>query len=347
MKILIIKPSSLGDVIHAMPVVAAIRTLAPGWEIHWLVNSSLAGLVEMTEGVSKIHAFERQLWKNKQKVTMNIQKLYHLARALRREKYDLVLDLQGLFRSGFLTWLTGVKRRIGFDNAREGAVFFYSEKIRVKGKALHALDANYEALKNLFPGKTLPPVSFKMKYPPAVLDSVREKGLDVLLSKGPYCVFSPQARWVSKTWPREHYLHLALKMAESSPLKIVITGSGEEASFWEKAVASHPDKIISLMDKTSLPELAWIISGCEFMICNDSGPMHLAGAFHKKVIALMGPTNPQKTGPYWNACIVREAVSCSPCLKRECPKGEKGMECMKHITPEKVWKTLEKEGLLK
>ena len=100
-------------------------------------------------------------------------------------------------------------------------------------------------------------------------------------------------------------------------------------------------------DKTTLPELAWIISGCEFMVCNDSGPMHLAGAFHKKVIALMGPTKPEKTGPYWNACIVREPVSCSPCLKRECPKGEKGMECMKCITPGKVLKILEKEGLLK
>ena len=346
MKILIIKPSSLGDVIHAMPVVAAIHAFAPASEIHWLVNASFAELVEMTEGVSRIHVFERQLWKNKQKITMNIRKLYQLARALRHEKYDLVLDLQGLFRSAFISWLTGVRRRLGFDNAREGAVFFYSEKIQVKGKALHALDANFEALKNLFPGKKLPPVSFKMKFPPSVLAAVKEKGFDVLLSKGPYCIFSPEARWVSKTWPKEHYLHLAVKMMETSRLKIIITGSGEDKAFWEKAQASHPDKIISLLDKTTLPELAWIVSGCAFMVCNDSGPMHLAGAFHKKVIALMGPTKPEKTGPYWNACIVREPVSCSPCLKRECPKGEKGMECMKHISPEKVFKTLEKEGLL-
>lgn len=347
LKILIIKPSSLGDVIHAMPVVSAIRTLAPSSEIHWLVNASLSGLVEMTEGVSRIYPFERQLWKNKQKITMNIRKLYQLAKALRREKYDVVLDLQGLFRSGFLSWLTGVRRRIGFDNAREGAVFFYSEKIPVKGKALHALDANLESLKNLFPGKMLPPVSFKMKFPPSVLAAIKEKGFDVLLSKGSYCVFSPQARWTSKTWPREHYLHLAVKMTDASRLKIIITGNGEDKDFWEKASASHPDRIISLMDKTTLPELAWIISGCEFMVCNDSGPMHLAGAFHKKVIALMGPTKPEKTGPYWNACILREPVSCSPCLKRECPKGEKGMECMRHITPEKVFRILEKEGLLK
>ena len=129
MKILIIKPSSLGDVIHAMPVVAAIHAFAPASEIHWLVNASFAELVEMTEGVSRIHVFERQLWKNKQKITMNIRKLYQLARALRYEKYDLVLDLQGLFRSAFISWLTGVRRRLGFDNAREGAVFFYSEKL--------------------------------------------------------------------------------------------------------------------------------------------------------------------------------------------------------------------------
>lgn len=347
MKILIIKPSSLGDVIHAMPVVAAIHAFAPASEIHWLVNASFAELVEMTEGVSRIHVFERQLWKNKQKITMNIRKLYQLARALRHEKYDLVLDLQGLFRSAFISWLTGVRRRLGFDNAREGAVFFYSEKIQVKGKALHALDANLEALKNIFPGKALPPVSFKMKFPPAVLSAVKEKGFDLLFSKGAYCVFSPQARWASKTWPKENYLHLAVKMAEASKLKIVITGNGEDSAFWEKASASYPEKIISLMDKTTLSELAWIISGCEFMVCNDSGPMHLAGAFHKKVIALMGPTKPEKTGPYWNACIVREPVSCSPCLKRECPRGGKGMECMKRITPEKVLKAIEKEGLLK
>lgn len=343
MKLLLIKPSSMGDVIHAMPVIHAIKSVAPKTEITWLVNSSFADLVKCVRGVDKIIEFRRDLWKQKLKFWENLKNLLQLSKKLRKEKFDVVLDLQGLLRSAYFGWITGAKRRIGFENAREGSALFYTEKVPNGDKILHAIDANMKAFKCLFPEALPAPVSFNIDIPDSIFENVRASNP---LLKTSFCILSPGARWESKKWPENYYKKLARMITEKSSLQVIVTGDKIDEKEWGQFASESDGKIISFCGKTSIRELAALISRSEFMVCNDSGPMHLGTAFGKFVFVLMGSTNPAKTGPYRGACVINLNLACSPCYRRECPRTDNFLECLRSISPEDVLTSIQGKGFL-
>lgn len=314
-KILIVKPSSLGDIVHSLPFLNSIRKCFPGAEIHWVVARGFDDLLEGHPMIDRLWVIDKDHWKKISAAGKTIKVLRELFRDLKREHYDLVVDLQGLLRSGIITASTGAATRIGFDEAREGSRLFYTQRVK-GGTGVHAVDRYLKVAS--FLGCKTSEVAFPMSEAPYPLP------LD-----GEYAVIVPGARWKTKRWPPAKFSRLALKL----PIKSVIVGSKSESLLSKQIAGESGGKAISVAGKTSLKELSGIISKARFVVTNDSGPMHFAAAHGVPVFALFGPTNPAQTGPYGKGhTIITAGVECAPCFKKRC--GD--VKCMEKIPVSKV-----------
>jgi lipopolysaccharide heptosyltransferase I len=301
MRILIIKPSSLGDVVHALPTVNCIRKQFPDAQISWLINDSLASLLKHCPIINETIPFPRHDW----------ARLPALTSRLRRGGFDLVVDLQGLLRSGLMTWLTRAPRRIGLSDAREGAHLFYNEVVAVKHE--HAVERYLCAADHL--GCERKPIEF-----PLGIASPRREG---------FLAVNPSARWETKLWGDDKFAELVRRLPHE---RVVLTGSATEREQIEKIALGCRN----LAGQTDLFELAELYARCAVVITNDSGPMHVAAAVGTPVVAIFGPTDPALTSPYGGKHVVlRAGISCSPCLKSNCTHTPR-MECMALVTVEHV-----------
>jgi heptosyltransferase-1 len=313
-KILIVKPSSLGDVVHGLPFLNSIKSYFPEAEIHWVISKGLEGLLEGHPMINRLIIINKDMWKKISRTGETIREVRQLFKELRNENYDLVIDLQGLLRSGIITRVTGAPVRIGFKEAREGSRFFYTHKVE-GGKDIHAVDRYLKIAE--FLGCDISNVCF-----PLPLFSHFSLPDD-------YAVIVPGARWETKRWPAERFGELVAML----PLKSIIVGSKADINIADKIVSLSNGKAFSLAGKTTLKDLIEIMRGARFVVSNDSGPMHIAVASGTPVIAIFGPTSPRRTGPYGNDHIVIESsLECSPCFKKKCKK----FDCMDAITVDMV-----------
>jgi lipopolysaccharide heptosyltransferase I len=270
-KILVVKPSSLGDVVHALPTVNLIRKRFPDAHISWLINNELASLLKKCPVVNGIIEFPRH----------DYAKLPALVSRLRRERFDLVVDLQGLFRSGLMGWVTGASRRIGLSDAREGSRMFYTEIVNVP--RLHAVDRYLLAAKHL--GCGTGPVEFPL-------------GLEGRAPSRPLIAVNPCARWETKLWGDDNFSALLDHLPTD---RVVLIGSRSER---DRIARINRDRARNLAGELDLYELADLYRQCAVVISNDTGPMHLAAAVGAPVIALFGPTDPALVGPYGSGHVV-------------------------------------------
>ena len=323
-KILIVKPSSLGDVVHSLPFLSSIRSCFPKSEIHWVIAKGLEGLLDGNPMISRLFVINKDLWKKISHAADTVLEVKRLFKEIRAERYDLVVDLQGLLRSGLITMASRAPVRIGFTEAREGSGFFYTAKVR-GGKDLHAVDRYMKiaaALGCETAGAVFPLPSFGNRD--EWLKSFR-KDFDE------YVVIVPGARWDTKIWPAAHFGEVASRL----PVRSVVVGSGADKGIAEEVVGSSRGKAVSLAGRTTLTELIEIMMGARLVISNDSGPMHIAAAVGVPVVAIFGPTSPERTGPYGDShTIIRSGAACSPCFKKKC--GD--LKCMKEVKPSEVYK---------
>jgi heptosyltransferase-1 len=308
MRILIIKPSSLGDVVHALPTVNLIRRKYPQAQIAWLINDTLASLLRHSPIIDELILFERQRFGS----LTQLPQFGKFLGTLGRGQFDVAVDLQGLLRSGIMTWATRARRRIGLSDAREGARYFYNEVVSVP--RVHAVDRYLLAARHL--GCDAMPVEF----PLGVSESVAPEGLIAV---------SPSARWATKLWGNDKFAELIRRL----PLeRVVLTGSAAERELIDQIAQGRRN----LAGQTDLFQLAELYRRCRVVITNDSGPMHLAAAVGTAVVAIFGPTDPALTGPYGSQHVVlRAGIPCSPCFKDYCT-NRVPMECMKLISVEQV-----------
>jgi heptosyltransferase-1 len=329
-KILIVKPSSLGDVVHSLPFLNAITTCFPKVEIHWIIAKGLEGLLEGHPMINRLWIINKDAWKNIKNVGSTIKELRVLFKELKKEKFDIVVDLQGLLRSGIITAATNAPIRIGFTEAREGSRVFYTHKVD-GGKNIHAVDRYLKIAEflgcdtsNIFfpfpPDNQSPSAIF---HPSSLIPNPSEG----------YAVIIPGARWKTKIWPQENFGELSSKLSLIS----IIVGSKRDIDTANKIVNLSHGKAISLAGKTTLKELIELIRHARFVISNDSGPMHIASALGIPVFAIFGPTDPVRTGPYGKGhTIIKEDISCSPCLKKKC----NDIKCMNSLSAKKVYKII-------
>jgi lipopolysaccharide heptosyltransferase I len=294
--ILIIKPSALGDVVTALPALAALRQSFPEVRISWLVRPEFATLLQGHPFIDEIIYFDRRFlgkaWYNP-KAASALLKLISL---LRDRDFDLIMDFQGLFRTAFLGWLSGCKKRIGMKNARELAPLFYTDKVSQPTDSAHVIDHYLKMVKTI----TNTDVSAQFVFPQ---NQQAKLSVDELLSSNHiksknYAVFIPGSAHRSKCWPAEKFASLAQKIKSQFGFSIVAVGVKSERPMIEKIISRATVPITNLADQTNLPELVALLKQAAVVITNDTGPGHIAAAMGGPLVMIFGPSNPVRLFPY-------------------------------------------------
>lgn len=344
-RILIVKLSSLGDVLHTLPFVAAQRRLFPNAQIDWAVHPAFAALIPGLPWIDRVIPFRRPTLRHPIKT---VRELFRLRKELHARQYDLSIDLQGLAKSALVVLLSGAKKRIGTAIMREGSALV-SRRVVGEHRFGHAVERSLDVAR--FLGAVLE----RPEYPFADLKEANETVFSKIREKlvendsdAPYVVFVPGTRWETKTWPAEYYALLSEYFIREG-INVVLAGSSDDLALEQEIFhyLEHSDalaqetplettgQVVSMIGETSLTELAALIQNARLFVGGDTGPLHIAAAAGTRLITIFGPTCPERTGPYGseNASILMADLKCIGCLKRHCEHKN----CMKAITPEMVW----------
>lgn len=328
--ILIIKMSSLGDILHTLPFAAALRQRYPKAKISWLVHPQFAGFVPDPPVIDEVIYFDKVKFK-KMSIGDKLKYFCDMRSLLHSKHFDLVIDMQGLFKSAVLAAISGCSNRIGYCEMREGSGLI-SKAICGSHSKDHVIERYLDVARYL--GAGVQEVSYPMPDLTAESASVAEK-LQQQQVTGDYVVFVPGARWQTKEWPVEYYAQLA-KMLTNEGMPVVLAGGPDDCAKGRKIkeLCTSP-KLVDLTGKTSLRELAALIKGCAVYISADTGPLHFAAALKKPLIAMYGPTKADRTGPYGSdrASVLLSPAECAGCLKKSC----NNWHCMYDITPQTVY----------
>ncbi|MDX1952760.1 MAG: lipopolysaccharide heptosyltransferase II [Verrucomicrobiota bacterium] len=328
MKILILKPSSLGDVVQALPVLRLLRLHYPKAYIAWWIAENLADLLREDPDIDEMFLFKRSRYTQPACWPDIIRDLH----AIRSRKFDLVIDLQSLARSGTIAWLANGGMLVGLEDRREGAHGYYDRATPRPSQQTHAVDWYLQVLTDLGI-----PITGQFEWLPRKQRGV-EKIEKILPENQPLILLNPGARWENKRWPTSHFAEVAAFLAGDHPAAtIAILGGKEDNSLAEEIQSQAPSvRFLNLAGKTPLVELIeWIRRG-DVMISNDTGPMHIAAAVRTPVVALFGPTSELRTGPYGQlGNVLRLSLPCAPCMKPKCHWPER-IACLNRITPATV-----------
>ena len=334
-KILIIKFSALGDIIHTLPALYNLKQQG-NVSITWFVSRTYKEILEGNPCIDKLIIFERERWRGFKTCLTRLNEIWKTIKEIRKEQFDIVIDFQGLFRSGFFTLLSGAKRRIGFASARELAFLGYNEKIKIDSGIRHAIDKNALLAKHVTGREVI------NKYPVYISKQVKVS-LEEWGDKKTLIAIVPGTRWESKRWSTRNFAKLIDMAVESCKARLLILGGKSDRPLAAKILklSTHGEYIKNLTGETNLKELVSIISEADVVISNDSGPMHIAVATDTPVIGLFGPTDISKTGPVGekHTALIAQ-LPCSPCRNRVCDKKP---FCMDELLPEDVFKILEKK----
>lgn len=321
-RILIIKPSSIGDVVHALPVLGLLRRKWPEAYVSWLVTPACAGLVDGHPLLDETIYFERRKFGAGWRSPRAAASFLKFSGELRDAKFDLVIDLQGLFRSGWLSLQTRALWRVGFANARELAWMFYTHRVKIETMEQHAVNRYLTVAQALGCGRE--PVEFV--FP--TTDEDRRQVSDMLGAHERLAVVLPGTNWPTKQWPAEHFAQVADLLRERFGLRVVVAGASDAAE-----AAAGIDGALNLVGKTNLRQLVALLERADVVIANDSGPMHIAAALGRPLVALFGPTNPVRTGPFGREqSVLRLDMPCSPCYSRTCVH----QSCLRWLDPQAV-----------
>ncbi|MBF0101147.1 MAG: glycosyltransferase family 9 protein [Desulfobacterales bacterium] len=314
MKILIIKLGALGDVINTFPLVIQLKKHFQA-QIHWLVEPLSYPLVSAHSCVDHAILFNKYNWK---------KEIAQVIGQLRLQSYDMVLDLQRILKSGLFGMLSRSNRKIGFDRRRckEMTWILPYERIHPGPTHSHMLDQYLEFATHL--GIPIDTIEWKIPIP--------DTPLPVEFPKNPFVVLNIGATKKANRWPIDHFANLTDRIQSRFGLSVVITGGKEDQPIVDKIVALTHLHPYNLAGKTSLFALISVFNAAQLVISCDTGPMHLAVALGKPVIALFGPSNPKRTGPYRGTVLQKTELTCVPCGKRTCDHSV----CMERITPEEV-----------
>jgi heptosyltransferase I len=294
-KVLILKPSALGDIVMAFPAVRSIKRGLPGARIYWLVNKGLAGILEGNPNVDDVIEFDREKLGRMWCSAAGWEEFRTLVARLRSEKFDVVLDFQGLMRTAVLGRLSGCKVRIGMRDAREGAPFLYSDLVTRPAGTEHVVDYYAEMAELLWVDGGMPVFEFGKNE---VADASARQILKDEGVNGPYAVLVAGASDPAKQWPLERFAQAAERISQEYGLAIVATGSLAEGPAVRRLAGLAGAKVADLAGKTNVQELAAVIRGAKLVVGNDTGPTHIAAAMGLPVAVIFGLINPARLYPY-------------------------------------------------
>ena len=323
-RILIIKPSAIGDIVHALPVLSLLHRRWPEAKVSWVVTPACAGLLERHPLLDEVIVFNRHRFGHAWRSPTAALALWRVGRDFRRRNFDLVIDLQGLFRSGWMAWQTRAPIRVGYSQAREGGWAFYTHRVPNTPLSVQAVERYLRMADALGLGRE--PVEFRFATNDADRAAVSEK-LSALPPGSRYAVLLPGTNWATKRWPAESFAALVGPLRERYGLESIVAGGPGDVGLASGIPA------INVAGKTSLRELVALLVRADLVIANDSGPMHIAAALGRPLVALYGPTSPERTGPHGRMeSVLRVDLPCAACYSRRCSHHS----CMRWLRPADV-----------
>jgi lipopolysaccharide heptosyltransferase I len=363
-RILLIKLSAVGDVVHAFPFLNRLRQRYPAARIDWVLKPAIAELVRHHPAIDNVvlypHGGSSHGW---QSGWQAIASGRSLIADLRSVRYELVIDLHGQLRTAILSLATGAPQRIGFDRpravwraserkipsfarkhawqgAREGSWLAYTQRLSIPTLDMHAVD-RYLRFGSML-GLAEDAVDFSFAIPASSVDRadrlLREHSSGIDDSR--LAIVAPGTIWETKRWSTEGFTQVARYLIRNN-FTVVLIGSNSERAIC-KLVADAAPGAVNLAGITSLSELAAIIRRAAISITNDSGPMHLAVALNRPVVSIFGPTDPLWIGPYRRpGSVLTAALACSPCYLRRLSRCPNHHACMRGISAETVIERIE------
>lgn len=303
MKVAIVKLSSLGDVIHALPVARALRRAHPQAQISWIVEAREHAILRHHPDLDRVITVDTRRWRRLIRRPEGMQQVWEKVTRLRRRVrlagFDVALDLQGLLKSGLLTAFTGARTRIGFSRAycRERLnVLFTNRRVTPPPEAKHVVE-QYLALLTPLGIKPEPPEFFIPPHPEAEEKMERALAAAGLRPGEPVVALNPGAGRADKQWSVEHFRALAARLTETSDARILLLWGPHERSLAEEIAAGLEADAV-LAPPTDLDELAAVLRRVSLVVAADTGPLHLAAALGTPALGLFGPTRAERNGPY-------------------------------------------------
>lgn len=339
-RILIIKPSSLGDVIHTLPLAHALKRCQPQGRIGWVVDRAFQPLLAADPTIDAVYPIHIPSTSNPDSrnsaylaaLGATMTSLRQLHRSLKLCPYDVVLDLQASFRSGLLALMNPGGRRIGFADARELNTLFQHERVGIPDGIVHALDKNLLFADHL--GCATQPEDFYL----STSEEGEEEAAAFLQAEGvlataPLVYMQPAARWQSKHWLVERWAQLADRFTARG-LQPVFGGSNADLPLLKRIESAMSAKMLLAAGRLSLVAGAALIKRSALYVGVDTGPMHMAALAGRPVVAIFGPTHPERVGPYNTVSRVLQGagLDCLCCRKRYCSQ----QDCMQRLSVEMV-----------
>ncbi len=302
-RLLVVRLSAMGDVLHTLPAVEALRERFPEARLDWVVDEKWAPILQGSPALDHVIALDRKSWRS----------IWNCVRQLRAGSYTCAVDLQGLYKSAILAWLSAAPRRIGFDPraAREsGAAVFYTEHVPRAGR--HVAEHNLAIVERL--GARKPEKRFALpasaEAEATIAARLQEQGI------GEFYAVSPGGSWRAKCWPPERFGELCRDLHEVQRWRGVMILGPKEREIGEEVTRSAGAGA-PVWISTSLPELMALLRRARFLVGVDSGPLHLAVALGTPVVGLYGPTDPARNGPFCDEdVVVRNAGPAETSYKR-------------------------------
>lgn len=342
MNILIVKLSALGDVVHTLPALNALRREYPKAHISWLVEAMARELIEGHPALDRVvvwrrRDFEAALKEGRWATAWRI--FSETRRQVRQFPYDLVIDFQGLMKSGLWVAQARSRRKVGFGRGMErseGSHLFLTERVPAVSMDIHALERSLLLLQAI--GIQRGPIEYRFPIDQAARDAATDflQANDVAPSDR-LVVIHPMTRWPTKLWFEDRFAQVANEL-NAAELKVIFSGGPKDAPALDRIAEHLMSPMIRTNGRGGLKILAAIYERANVLVSTDTGPMHIAAAVGTPVVAIFGPTSPQRTGPYGDEHVVLQAgVSCSPCFSKKCVTQDlEPMACMKRISPNAV-----------
>jgi lipopolysaccharide heptosyltransferase I len=288
---LVVRLTALGDILHTLPAVAALRAAHRNSRIDWVVERKWASVLEGSPAVNEVIPFERR----------SMLGAANCAMRLRQNHYTCAIDFQGLYKSSMIAMLSGAPRRIGFDRAwaREGgAALLYTERVSPTGR--HVAELNYSLAGAAGASRPQHP-AYPLRVPLGGAASVRARLAELGIVQ--YIVVGPGGSWRAKCWPPERYAEFCREFQKRNDLRVVVVhGPGEEALAEQVRAAAAP--ACPVVIRTTIEELMALVAYARCIVAADSGPLHLAAALGTPVVGLYGPTDPARNGPFVPGAVI-------------------------------------------
>ena len=347
-RILIVKLSSMGDVIHTLPAARAIRDAYPEAVIGWAVERRHAEIIRDQPILDRVIEWDRR----------NRRTLWDFIRRLRRGRWDVAIDFQGLLRSAMVTRLSGARRRIGYRPAKELAHWWYTERVPLATMERHAVE-RYLDLAAALPGVVVPeplerpyldgreplagrPRGDRFPLVPTAADRrevddfLHERGFDP--SSQSLVVIAPECRREANIYPAVKFIELARRLLSHADIRIALCGGPSSAPLYEEIAEGLDGRIWRAEGRFGLTGSAALLKQAQVAVTGDTGVLHMAVAAGTRVVALFGPSSPLRTGPYCDrAILLHHRLDCSPCFGRSCPLGYDPPSCMDSISVDELY----------